>query len=197
MEYRFKINESAESTLNTISWIVLFLGIIGGIIILATMSEVEVPGAYYSHTVTNPTGIALGIATIISSVMWWALFQVFINISNSLKNIYYEVKKPATANDSKSKVLEESVKPSNETVKEIDESKIDKSIKGNFMSNNDAAEFATRVKEYLEEAIANKYGKRHVQDDLEYYKRRLGDKAEEAGFNLDEIIASIKEQVGY
>ena len=90
----YPVNNSAEIRLETISVLVLIFGIIAGVVILFTMSFTEVPADFgESHHVVNPAGIALGIATIVSSILWWTVRQVFVNISYSLKNIAASVSK--------------------------------------------------------------------------------------------------------
>ena len=84
--------------LKTIGWIYLVLGIIGAIVIWATMSTMEVKygSGYLSGTKTapNPIGIAFGIITLFQSVVVCVLFQAIgliadmqIKIRNTLVTI--------------------------------------------------------------------------------------------------------------
>lgn len=85
LEYKKKeigVINGAESVLNVFSWLILFGGIlVGSYYLVDSLSN------FYSKT--SPL---VAIAIIIGSVVNWAVFQVFINISNSLKNINNGIK---------------------------------------------------------------------------------------------------------
>lgn len=88
-------DNSAEKTLSLIASIILWLGILGSVICLFTITTTEVirPG-YYSRTETvfNPAGLAITIGMLISTVATWALLKVFVNISRTLKQINSKLK---------------------------------------------------------------------------------------------------------
>lgn len=187
----YTINDSAESTLNAISWIVLVLGILGGLIILFTMSSTEVPSEYYSSkTIINPTGIVTGIASIFASVMWWAMMQVFINISNNLKNL--------NAAQSSS-VVNDNSKTTNEVHSESDSNKVEKvqsddlfnNLKGDFMNKPLAREFAKEIFDYHLKAKEQHYDKETETKGIEYIVKNHGTKASSDGIPPQEIIDSV------
>ncbi len=75
-----------ESTLKTIANVILFLGIIGGIIYGCFSSVVKV-SSYES--VFNPAGLINGLAVCFESVVAWAVLKVLAEISITLKRIFH------------------------------------------------------------------------------------------------------------
>ena len=81
------IPSNAESTLKTIAMVILICGIIVSIILLFTIVFVGVSGTYYSEKEFNPSGFAMTIGILLSSIASWASLNVFANISLRLKAI--------------------------------------------------------------------------------------------------------------
>ena len=78
------INSSAEKTLDTISYIVLILGILA-FIVYFVLSFQKVPTGYYSHeTEFNWSIFAEGCGTLLSGLALYAIMQVLKNISLKL-----------------------------------------------------------------------------------------------------------------
>lgn len=182
---KYEINNSAETTLSIVSKIVLVLGLVGGLILLCTMSTTEIPEGYYgTRTEINPTGIAVGITSMISSVMFWAFIQVIVNISNNLKNINYALTKHVQGNVPSSNNSTTSKQAQNEII-----------IKGDFMNNSAAALFANKVRDFLIKAKNEGYGDDYIRSGIDNCKRQYGSVAKEANYDLDSIIASVQEQI--
>lgn len=90
-------NDVAEYTLNTIAKVVLWVGIIGTIFCLFTLTTTKVVDPTYKYsihydTIFNPGGLAISIAVLISSIITWALLRVIANISKTLKEINSKLK---------------------------------------------------------------------------------------------------------
>ncbi|MFI3331433.1 MAG: hypothetical protein R3Y38_06470 [Rikenellaceae bacterium] len=77
-----------ERLLNTLSKIFLWVGLLGGLIIIGMCSSQEQVGVRYSRyeEVFHPEILAYGLATMLTSVLVYAFCQVVIQISLSLKN---------------------------------------------------------------------------------------------------------------
>lgn len=90
-------SNAAENTLNTIAAIVLWVGIIGTIFCLFTLTTTKVvdPTYHYSihyDTIFNPSGLAISIGVLLSTLISWALLKVIANISITLKEINSKIK---------------------------------------------------------------------------------------------------------
>lgn len=90
-------SNAAENTLNVIAGIVLWVGIIGTIFCLFTLTTTKVvdPTYHYSihyDTIFNPAGLAISIGVLLSTLTTWAVLKVLVNISKSLKEINAKIK---------------------------------------------------------------------------------------------------------
>lgn len=90
-------NNSAENTLNVIAGITLWVGIIGTIFCLLTLTTTKVVDPTYKYsihydTIFNPAGLAISIGVLFSTIVTWALLRVIANISTSLKEINSKIK---------------------------------------------------------------------------------------------------------
>lgn len=90
-------NNVAENTLNVIAGLVLWVGIIGTIFCLFTLTTTKVvdPTYHYSihyDTIFNPAGLAISIGVLISTLTTWAVLKVVVNISKTLKEINTKMK---------------------------------------------------------------------------------------------------------
>lgn len=87
-------NNSAENTLNVIAGITLWVGIIGTIFCLFTLTTTKVVDTYSIHydTIFNPAGLAISIGVLFSTIVTWALLRVIANISTSLKEINSKIR---------------------------------------------------------------------------------------------------------
>lgn len=85
------VDNSAESALKIIANIILGCGIIASAICLGTLCFVE-QGDYSTETVFNPTGFAITIMVLFSSLVSWGLLKVIANISLTLKEINAKTK---------------------------------------------------------------------------------------------------------
>ena len=97
MESEPTSNNAAENTLNVIAGIVLWVGIIGTIFCLFTLTTTKVvdPTYHYSihyDTIFNPSGLAVSIGVLLSTLTTWAVLKVIANISISLKEINSKIK---------------------------------------------------------------------------------------------------------
>lgn len=86
------IDNVAENTLTTIAGIVLWVGIIGTIFCLFTLTTTKVVDPTYTYhihydTIFNPAGLAISIGVLLSTITTWALLKVIANISKTLKEI--------------------------------------------------------------------------------------------------------------
>lgn len=79
-----EINSSAEKTLNTISYVVLVLGILSFIVYLVLSFEKVPTGYYSSKTAFSWITFAEGCGTLLSSLALYAIMQVLKNISLKL-----------------------------------------------------------------------------------------------------------------
>lgn len=106
-EYETNANNAAENTLNIIANIVLWVGIIITIVCLFTLTTNKVVDPAYTYaieydiaqyetvqykTVFNPSGLAVSIGVLLSSLTTWAVLKVITNISISLKEINAKIK---------------------------------------------------------------------------------------------------------
>lgn len=88
-----EINNSAENTLVVIGNIVLAAGILVGVICLFTICWVDSGKYHYSTDIVfNPTGFAMTVGIILSSLLTWAVLKVVANISKTLKEINSKIK---------------------------------------------------------------------------------------------------------
>lgn len=78
-----------ESTLKTVTTILLWLGIIGSIIYAFSLSFVDVPGYYSSHKEFSFVGFCTGAGCLLEVIVAWAVLRVFVEISISLKKLIY------------------------------------------------------------------------------------------------------------
>lgn len=90
-------NNSAENTLNVIAGITLWVGIIGTIFCLFTLTTTKVVDPTYTYsihydTIFNPAGLAISIGVLFSTIVTWALLRVIANISTSLKEINSKIR---------------------------------------------------------------------------------------------------------
>ncbi len=90
-------SNAAENTLNVIAVVVLWVGIIGTIFCLCTLTTTKVvdPTYHYSihyDTIFNPGGLAISIGVLLSCVTTWAVLKVMVNISKTLKEINSKMK---------------------------------------------------------------------------------------------------------
>ena len=90
-------NNSAENTLNVIAGITLWVGIIGTIFCLNTLTTTKVVDPTYKcsihyDTIFNSAGLAVSIGVLFSAIVTWALLRVIANISTSLKEINSKIK---------------------------------------------------------------------------------------------------------
>lgn len=97
MEYESTTNNAAENTLNVIAGIVLWVGIIGTVFCLFTLTTTKVVDPNYTYSVHyksifNPAGLAVSIGVLLSSLATWAVLKVISNISISLKEINSKIK---------------------------------------------------------------------------------------------------------
>lgn len=86
------IDNVAENTLTTIAGIVLWVGIIGTIFCLFTLTTTKVVDPTYTYsihydTIFNPAGLVISIGVLLSTITTWALLKVIANISKTLKEI--------------------------------------------------------------------------------------------------------------
>lgn len=93
------VYNNAEKALIIIANIVLWLGIIGFVICLFTLTTTEEVKSSYIHgyhfqseTVFNPAGLLASISVLIWTVVTWAVLKVFATISLTLKDIKSEIK---------------------------------------------------------------------------------------------------------
>lgn len=91
------IDNSAENALSVIANIVLWVGIIGTVFCLFTLTTTKVVDPTYTYsihydTIFNPGGLAISIGVLLSSIMSWALLKVIANISKTLKEINSKMK---------------------------------------------------------------------------------------------------------
>ena len=96
-EYETNANNAAENTLNVIAVTVLWVGIIGTLFCLFTLTTTKVVDPYYTYsihynTVFNPSGLAVSVGVLLSSLTTWAVLKVIANISISLKEINAKIK---------------------------------------------------------------------------------------------------------
>lgn len=90
-------NNAAENTLNVIAGIVLWVGIIGTVFCLFTLTTTKVVDPNYTYSVHyksifNPSGLAVSVGVLLSSLTTWAVLKVIANISISLKEINSKIK---------------------------------------------------------------------------------------------------------
>ena len=90
-------NNAAENTLTAIATLVLWLGIIGTIFCLFTLTTIKVVDPSYTYslhfeTVFNPGGLAISVGVFISTLISWSLLKVVANISMTLKEINSKLK---------------------------------------------------------------------------------------------------------
>lgn len=90
-------NNAAENTLNTIAGIVLWIGIIGTVFCIFTLTTTKVVDPTYTYsihydTIFNPAGLAISVGVLLSSLTTWAVLKVIANISISLKEINSKIK---------------------------------------------------------------------------------------------------------
>ena len=78
-----------ESTLKSITTVLLWLGIIGSIAYTLSISFVEVPGYYHSHSKFSFVGFCTGAGCLLEVIVAWAVLRVFVEISISLKKLIY------------------------------------------------------------------------------------------------------------
>ena len=81
------ISASAENTLKTIATIILICGLLATLVLLLTTVFVEKQGYYKSEVVFNPTGFAMTLGCLLSTLASWSALKVFANISLRLKGI--------------------------------------------------------------------------------------------------------------
>ena len=83
-----KDNNSAETTLETIAYLTLGLGVITSFIMLFTICFIQNPEYHYHEELMfNPTGFAITCGTLLSTLAAWASMKVLANISLTLKAI--------------------------------------------------------------------------------------------------------------
>lgn len=90
-------DNSAENALSVIANIVLWVGIIGTVFCLFTLTTTKVVDPTYKYsihydTIFNPGGLAVSVGVLISTIMSWALLKVIANISKTLKEINSKMK---------------------------------------------------------------------------------------------------------
>ena len=74
--------------LKIINKIILYLGIVSGIIIWIELLYIEVPGRYsYSSAdiVFNLPGLILGLEVLLGSIVFWAVISVYCGIAEDVK----------------------------------------------------------------------------------------------------------------
>lgn len=96
-EIQSTTSNAAENTLYKIAAIVLWVGIIGTVYCLFTLTTTKVidPTYHYSihyDTIFNPSGLAISVGVFLSTLISWALLKVIANISITLKEINSKIK---------------------------------------------------------------------------------------------------------
>ena len=80
---------SDEKSLKTIVNIILIVGIISSLILLFTVTIIQVKGEYSfkNETIFSSSGFVITIGTLFSSIALWAFLRVIANISITLKEL--------------------------------------------------------------------------------------------------------------
>lgn len=80
---------SDEKSLKTIANIILIVGIISSLILLFTVTIIQVKGEYsfQNETIFSSSGLVITIGTLFSSIALWAFLRVIANISITLKEL--------------------------------------------------------------------------------------------------------------
>jgi len=87
-EKTIEVNRTAENTLKVIATIVLICGIIGTLICLFTIVEIQDPKFEYTKvSIFNPIGFVISISILLGSLTIWASLRVLSDISINLKEL--------------------------------------------------------------------------------------------------------------
>lgn len=83
---------SAEKTLQGVATFIMICGIISTIICLFSMTFIDVDTGYHKETVFNPSGFAVTVGVLLSTLISWSTMMVLANISLTLKDIKKKMK---------------------------------------------------------------------------------------------------------
>jgi len=106
------MNERMEQNIENLSIlasVILFIFLIGGIIILLTMSTMEDPTGIGTETVANPVGLGLGIGIILSGVIQFFLLNVYCDMARNLLIIRQNAGKTVDSGDEMETLAKEEV----------------------------------------------------------------------------------------
>ena len=83
-----KVDNSAEKMLNAIAIVILIAGLIGTVMCFFNLAIIE----YSGGSIFNPSGFAITVGTLLSTLICWGAMNVLTNISTSLKEINSKIK---------------------------------------------------------------------------------------------------------